>query len=372
MIIGHALGGIVCALQRQLLHGLIWIVATVIGLLVTVIFLLSGYGLMALALGILIQACLVLVMEGAVFWHLQKQILSGAPPVVAWDAVVELMKPSAMMFMASGGATLTRQSDNLLIGMFMGSRAVLVYDLTKRAFELLRMLMGYPVAAFAPALAHFFGELREKMAKARGLTETLIYVSSLTGLVLMGGYITLDRAFVGLWVGPTLYAGDLVVILIGIYGLLSAQALPLYNIVFNRGRIYTAALANLTEALLRLALLAVLTWWLGLPGAALAGLLSLAATGWWILWHRYCLDFNIPWMETLNHMLPLALVGVGLLGIGIFLRQLTAPTTILAFLVHSGCYLGAACLWVVLVDRRVRGLVADVCRGRPLIFSGPT
>ena len=266
---------------------------------------------------------------------------------------------------------MTRQSDNLLIGMFMGSRAVLVYDLTKRAFELLRMLMGHPVAAFAPALAHFFGELREKTAQARGLTETIIHLSSLTGLVLIGGYIILDRAFVGLWVGPTLYAGDLVVILIGIYGLLSAQALPLYHIVFNRGRIYTVALANLTEALLRIALVAVLTWWLGLPGAALAGLLSLAATGWWILWHRYCLDFNIPWMETMHHMLPLALVGVGILGIGVFLRQLTAPTTVLAFLFHSGCYLGAACLWVVLVDRRVRGLVADVRPGPTSGFSRP-
>lgn len=370
MIVGHALGGIVCALQRQLLHGLIWIGASVIGLLLTVILLITGYGLMALAWGILIQSGLVLLVEGAVFWRLQKQILTGSSLAPTWGGVVELMKPSVTMFMAQGGATLAGQSDNLLIGMYLGSRAVLVYDLSKRAFNLLMALRGHMISAFGPALAHFFGELRGEKAKARGLAETLIHFSVVTSLVLIGGYLILDRSFVGLWVGSTFYAGDLVVILIGTYGFLSAQTLPLYQIVFGRGQFYTAALATGTEGVLRVLLLVVLLRWLGLPGAALAGVISLAATGWWILWHRYGIDFNISWQEPLHHLLPLAMVGIGILGIGVFLRQLAIPNTILAFLLNCAFYLGTVSLWVVLVDRRMRGLMADFFKRRPLALSG--
>jgi O-antigen/teichoic acid export membrane protein len=372
MIVGHALGGIVCALQRQLLHGLIWIGASVIGLLLTVILLITGYGLMALAWGLLIQSGLVLLMEGAVFWHLQKQILAGASLTPAWGGVVELMKPSVTMFLARGGTTLAGQSDNLLIGMFMGPQAVLVYDLTKRGYEMLRLVMGMPIASFTPALAHFFGELRGEMAKARGLTETLIHVSAVTGLVLMGGYVILDRSFVSLWVGPSFYAGDLVVILIGIYGLLSSQALPLYQIVFSRGQIYTVALATVAEGVLRVLLLVIMLRWLGLPGVALAGVISLAATGWWILWDRYRRDFRFSWYEALQNLMPLSFIATGIMGISLAFWGLTRPTAVMPFIYQGVSYLMVASLWVVVADRRIRTLVVDVCRGRPLAFFRPT
>lgn len=371
MIVGHALGGIVCALQRQSLHGKIWIAATVVGLMVTVTLLLSGYSLISLPLGILVQSCFVLVMEGAVFWHLQKRILACSSLSPGWETIVELMKPSTTMFLGRGGATLAGQSDNLLIGMYLGSRAVLVYDLTKRAFEVLRVLYGYTISSFAPALAHFFGEMQGETTKGRALAETLIHISAVTGLVLTGGYVILNRSFVSLWVGPGFYAGDLVVILIGIYGLLSAQTLPLYQIVFSSGRLYTAALATGAEGLLRIGLLLIVTPWWGLPGVALAAVVSLTVTGWGILWHRYCRDFNLSWSEAFRYMLPLASVGVGILAIGLFFRHLGTPITIPVFLSHCAFYLGAASLWVVLVDRRMRGLAADFLHHRPLVFSGP-
>lgn len=147
---------------------------------------------------------------------------------------------------------------------------------------------------------------------------------------------------------------------------MSSLSLAMYQIVFARGRLYTAALSGGTKALLHITLVAAMGWWLGLAGVALAGVVGLAASGWWILWRRYCQDFNVPWMEALHQMLPLALVGIGILGIGIFLRQLAPPTTVMGFLFHCGGYLGAAAVWVVLVDRRMRGLFVAICRSRPL------
>jgi O-antigen/teichoic acid export membrane protein len=170
-------------------------------------------------------------------------------------------------------------------------------------------------------------------------------------------------------VGPDLYAGDLVPFLIGIYGLLSAQTLPLYQIVFARGRLYTAAWATGAEGVLRILLIAIMVRWWGLPGAALAGIIGLAATGWWILWHRYWLDFHIPWKEPLNLLLLLTMDAIGILVIGVFLRHLETPTTVQAFLFQGGCYLGVASLWMALVDRRLRGLLVDIYQGRPLFSS---
>ncbi|MFA4902756.1 MAG: hypothetical protein WC600_08425 [Desulfobaccales bacterium] len=366
MILGHALGGVVCALQRQLLHGLIWIAATVIGLLITVTLLITGYGLLSLPLGGVTQAGIIVVLEGAVFWRLRKQLVPGASLRVERNTVLELMKPSGLLFLANGSNLLASRSDNLIIGIFLGPRAVLVFDLTKRAFGVLFLLATHFHGALKPALAHFFGELHEEDASVTGLTDSLIHISGVVALVLMGGYVILDRTFVGLWVGSSFYAGDLVVIFIGIYGLLYSQTLVLSNIFFSRGRFFTVSLANISQALLYIVLATVMVRWLGLTGIALAGLVSLATTGWLILWHRYCRDFNKPWLEAVSQMLPLAVVGAGILAIGLLVRQLSVPTTVLAFLFHCGCYLGAVSLWVILVDRRVRGLFVDIYRRRPL------
>jgi O-antigen/teichoic acid export membrane protein len=285
---------------------------------------------------------------------------------------MELMKPSAMMFLAGGGNILATKSDNLIIGVFLGPRAVLVFDLTKRAFGILLVLATHFHGAFKPALAHFFGELDDKAVSARGLMDSLIHCAGVAAMVLMGGFVILDRAFVGLWVGSSFYAGDLVVILIGMFGLLSSQTLALHNILFAKGRFYTVAVAGIAEALLYLTLATVMVRWLGLTGVALAGVVSLAAGGWWLLWRRYCRDFHISWSEALGQMLPLAGVGVGLLAIGLFLRHLATPATAPAFLCQCAFYLGATSLWVLWVDRRMRGLVADILQRRPVVFSGPT
>jgi O-antigen/teichoic acid export membrane protein len=64
---GCTFGVILCAFQRQLLHGVIWVGASITGLTCTVVLLLSGYGLKALPLGSLVQAGLILAVEGFFF-----------------------------------------------------------------------------------------------------------------------------------------------------------------------------------------------------------------------------------------------------------------------------------------------------------------
>ena len=371
MIIATSVGGMVCAFQRQALHGLIWIIAYSSGIVITLTLLFYGYGLLSLAWGVVSQSALLLVMEGAVFWKLRKQLLAAFSLEISWQTTVELLKPSALMFVARSGNILAGQSDNLLIGIVMGSPAVVVYDLTKRAYELLRLILGTPIGAFAPALAHFFGELQGETAQGRDLTAALLHLSTLVGLVFIGGYLILNRAFMRLWVGSVFYAGELVVSLISIHGLIAAQSLALYHILLSRGHFSVAAWATGGEGVIHLLLVFIFGRQWGLPGVSLAGVVSLAAWSWWLLWHRYCQDFHISWSEALGQMLPLAGVGVGLLAIGLFLRHLPPPTTAAAFLGQGVCYLGAASLWVVLVDRRLRGLAADVLQGRPLIFSPP-
>jgi O-antigen/teichoic acid export membrane protein len=367
MISGYAFGGILVALQRQLLHGLITVTASIIGLLTTLALLLSGSGLLALPLGNLTQAILVLSTEGIVFWRLRRQILPEACRLeVAWDTIIELAKPSGTIFLARGSTTLLRQSDNLIIGIFLDARAVLIYALTKRAFESLWMMVTHLVGGFGPALAHFFGELKGETAKARILTDTLIHVAVVLSLVLMGGYALLDQAFVGLWVGESFFAGNLVALLIGIYGILGAATMSLYQILFSRGYIHTAAVATGIEALLYLPLVAVMIKWLGLPGVALAGVLALAATGLWILSYRYLEEFHISWQDSFCLLKPVLLVGGGVLAIGLFLSQLAKPSTVLPFVLHGASYMAATSLWVLLVDGRIRRLLVDVLHRRSL------
>jgi O-antigen/teichoic acid export membrane protein len=286
--------------------------------------------------------------------------------VVTWETFGELMKPSGVTFLARGCSTLVRQSDNLIIGIFLDAKAVLVYALTKRAFEALWMILTQVVGSFAPALAHFFGELQGETAKARSMADTLIHVVVVLSFILMGGYILLDGAFVALWVGGSFFAGNLVTILIGIFGILAGTTLAFSQVVFSRGRIHTVALAAGVEALLYLPLVLVLIRWLGMPGVALAGVMAVATTGWWILGYRFLVEFNISWQDSLRIFKPPFLVGAGILMIGLVLHQFGQPATVLAFGLQGFGYLAATSVWVLLMDGRIRGLVADIRHGRSL------
>jgi O-antigen/teichoic acid export membrane protein len=371
MLGAYAAGGVLCAFQRQLVHGLLVVGSTALGLLATVGLLFRGYGLLAIPLGSLLQSSLCLAGELAACWFFKRRLLGPARLRWEWATVRELLQPAVTLFLARGGSTLVRQSDNLLIALVLDARAVLIYALTKRAFEALAMLAGHFVGAFVPALAHLFGEVRDRLA-VRGLTGTLLHVTGVLGLVLMGGYVVLNQAFMALWVGPELYAGDLVTLLIGFYGFLYVLSLAFYHIIFAQGRLYLVALANGSEALLRIALVLALLHFLGLPGAALGALGSLAATGLWILPAQYRRDFKVSGGEAFRGATLLALVAAGIMVIGLLCRQLSAPTTVLPFVVYGGGYLGSALLWVVLVDRRMRMLLADFCRGQPLALIRPT
>ncbi len=290
---------------------------------------------------------------------------------VEWRTVSELLKPAGLLFLSRGGATLVRQSDNLLIGMVMDARAVLIFALTKRAFDALSMLAGHFVGAFMPALAHLFGEVKEQVARARRITDLLIHVTVALGLVLMGGYVILNQTFMGLWVGSQFYAGDLVVGLIGLYGLLYVQSLAFYNVVFARGRLQLAALANGLEALLRLILVIMFSRWWGLPGAALAGVLSLACTGWWLLALQYQRDFPVTFPEMGRSLGSMAFLIAGLAGLGVTFWSLSLAPSLGGFVAQAAAYLAGAFLWTILVDHKIREVLLAVLRRRSLDSLAP-
>ena len=97
--------------------------------------------------------------------------------------------------------------------------------------------------------------------------------------------------------------------------------------VFARGRLQLAALANGLEALLRLILVIMFSRWWGLPGAALAGVLSLACTGWWLLALQYQRDFPVTFPEMGRSLGSMAFLLAGLAGLGVTFWSLSlAPS----------------------------------------------
>jgi O-antigen/teichoic acid export membrane protein len=349
MLAVYARGAILCALQWQVIHGIIVVVAQTLGIVVTLALLLSGLGLISIPIGALTMSTTALVGEIVGFRHLRRKLLPHFSLLPEWRTVKELLKPATMMFLTRGGSTLVRQSDNLLIGIVLDARAVLLYALTQKASSVLTMLVGHSVGSFAPALAHFFGSTKQRLEDEKSLTANLIHVTLVFSLVSMGGYYIFNRFFMHIWVGPSYYAGDLVVLLLTIYSLIQSITLVLFQIVFAKGRFIPAALSTGLEAILRIPLTLLLVRWYGLPGVGLAAILSLCASGLWILGRQYVQDFPNAIGAALSNV---GLVAAGVVAFGAVFLSVDIPESIGTFVVKCFLYVGCLGFWVFLVDRK--------------------
>jgi O-antigen/teichoic acid export membrane protein len=361
----YNIGGITTALQLQVETGLAIVASSILGLAMTVCLLLAGYNVLSLPLGTLAFASgSLLSMVMILIRYLRNDNLLLLLKKIDAKIILEMIKSSGMIFIATGGVKIAQQSDNLIIGMVLGARAVLMYSLTKRVFDLFNIVVGHFTGAFTPALAHFFGEMKDSILSTRKITGTLIYVTMIFTMIAMMSYVTFNMSFMSLWLGPGFYAGTKVTCAIGIYGIFSLLSIVLFNIAFTLGEFRLASVATGSEAILRLLLILIFIKLLGLFGVGIAAIASVSTSSIWILWIFYQKKFKITRHMILRNSVSLAKIGIGILGIGIIMRMLPLSMSLFNFTGLCALFLVLASSWVLLVDVRSRTLFIDLIKGR--------
>lgn len=269
-LFGFATGGILKSLQRTFLAGLFMALSELVSLCSTLYLIFAGWGLYAIGMGLLIRALVEAVGTTGSFcwiglWRLKIR------PQFQWLQVRRLWRLSSYQFFTQIAGRIKTSIDSFLIGVVVGKDAGGTYALTTRAHDTVRMFAQGFSGAFPPALAHIHGE--GNLPKFKEMILLLFKLQALAAAIGFGGVIAFNRTFMNLWVGPGIYSGAAVNVLVALAAIVYHWSVAPYEAVFTRGGFAPIAKIVWAEVTLRMLVMVALLRMLGVVGAPLASLL---------------------------------------------------------------------------------------------------
>lgn len=278
--------GAVCAgLQRVKWLGILNVSATIIGMATTVVMLLRGAGLMALAFGSVARGiCHLAGCTSILVYSLRECEIRLK--FRRW-AFRELLGLSAYSYLSQLAGLLRSRSDSLLLTRFLGPTVAAQYALTRRLPALAFTVAERPSFSLMPALSQAAGT-SDRSQIQRLIFPLLMGTLWLTGLCALL-LISLNEAFVSIWVGKGLSAGPTVCFWLSLFIVLQVPTEVMVNVSMALGRFRETSLAVLAEAIVYGVALLIGIHFYGAAGAVLALWIGKVAVASWYfprLWYR--------------------------------------------------------------------------------------
>jgi O-antigen/teichoic acid export membrane protein len=204
-VIGATAGSVLRSLQRVVAGGAITLAAELCNVLVILIGLFEGYGLYAIAAGVLVRALLLTSANLLAVGFVCHRVLHIRIRAAATE-VRDLLGESSRFFLSSIAIRLLAQANVLFVGLVLGPVSAGIYSLTVRAYDTVVMVIVLLNGSLVPSITHLFGS--GNLPRFREVVlRVLIGVAALTALA-MTVTVVLDPAFLHLWVGDTAFGGQ--------------------------------------------------------------------------------------------------------------------------------------------------------------------
>jgi len=257
---------IVTAREHFIVINVIGIINQIIRSLLTVLFLINGFGLAGLGVATLIAVIFLLVANFLTFKHYAKDIKLGMTSF-SLPTLRMMLVFGVSAFIISIGDILRLQIDNFIIGKYIGLEMVGVYGL---AMLLVRYLISGVIAVMgtiAPRFAFLHGDdnqvaLRSLFVKSLSISAA---VSSLFSFLLL---LCAD-AFIYLWVGDGFKSATPVIWILSLSYLFDLIQNPSISLMYAKNKHHIYALLTIGEGLLNLFLSLLLVPEYGIIGVAL-------------------------------------------------------------------------------------------------------
>lgn len=291
--------------QRPVAAGLVALLADILSVLATLVLLAKGYGLYAVATGLLVRSVLTAI--GAL---IALAPLFAAAPGSWWPRrqdSLALWRDSARFFVTSIAMRLQSQANVLFVGVVLGPHAAAIYGLTVRAHETVYIVMGQLYSAFGPVLAHLAGS--GNVERLHAVIRRLLPLVAALAAVGAACVVALNHSFMTLWVGADTFGGWPLTVLMAIAMWITSLAYVGYETLLARGEFQfiarTFALGSVVHVVVLLAVLQFLGAW--------AGPLALCASSvcWGTLvWRRVAADMALAKRETQGLIKESLLIGL--------------------------------------------------------------
>lgn len=302
----------------------------------------AGWGLPGQAVAVFAAALIVVPLLGGDAGRAFPKWRTARP---VKESSGQLWRLNLPMFLLNLSSRLGLLSDNLMVAALLSPAAVAPFYLTQRIITTAQLpLLNFGNATWAGlADVYYRGEAEKFRDRVLELTG-MVGSASLLLLVPVAAY---NRAFVTLWVGSGMYAGDWLTVLATASAWLNGFVNLWSLLLTGTGRGRAIVPYNLAALLVNVAVSLGATMWLGWVGPVVG---TLAGTLGVMCWSTPLLvqnTFAIPakklWWTAVRPVLVTAPVGV----LFWLVAQTYAPTTWLQLVAHCSVCLGstAAAVW---------------------------
>jgi O-antigen/teichoic acid export membrane protein len=251
------------AVQRTIAINLLSLIGTLLNLVVVVALLRNGWGLNALAAGMVVRSMWMLSSSAILFivaeWkHFSRRTL--------YDTATRRDMINAVPATALGvlAFAVMNSSDSLVVSLILGNATVPAYTFTKKAADVLRSMLDMVAYAAYPGFAHLVGS--EQRAKAPAVYRNIMAFFVLISVCAAVGYMTTNHVFVNLWVGNTFYLGGTLTTLFALQMIISSASLLVNYLYRSIDRVVHGSLVFSLEALAKLSAVCVGCYLLGVVG----------------------------------------------------------------------------------------------------------
>ena len=261
-------------LSQALLRPMIPVVSIAFGRItgigVTVWMLFNNYGLWSIPMGLLVSESVIFSINLLCSLSLLCRLKVRCRCDLA--IIKEYMKTSPVLLMARLGDTLPKESQPLLITIFLAPELTTAYMITRRAADIVLQILNVIVGSTMSTFSHLAGS--GDGDKTRKIAETLLVISFSVGVIGFSVYTGANHAFISLWVGE-IFALDQSVILFIALGFFARTFRGLLGqMLYGLGKFNFPSVIILMEGLFQIALTIWLLSILGIIGVPLAFLLS--------------------------------------------------------------------------------------------------
>jgi O-antigen/teichoic acid export membrane protein len=267
----RSFSGVVMGLQDATFSGALGITQLSLNVLLTLVLLQAGYGLYALAAAATVPQLVVVVASWLRIRRLAPDLLRGW----RWPGLELFSSVTAQglgSWTAGLGWRLVAASDSVIILSLLGPVAAVVFAMTAKMGMIgMQMSWQLPDAALV-GLAQLKGE--GKGERVREITFSLVRMVLVSAGGVACAVVALNPAFVVLWLGPARFGGMRLNALIAAVILSHSLAHGLFTTSATLGARVQAGWAALLQGGVNLAAALLLGRRLGLPGIALAAVLS--------------------------------------------------------------------------------------------------
>jgi O-antigen/teichoic acid export membrane protein len=344
LLVGNGAVGISRGVQITQVVSAAQVLGALIGLALTAGLLLSGFGIWALALGLLGRS---LISLGGAWMFLVRASGQTGIPVMGPSGIVLRETAELVPAMAAGSAgyLLANNTEILLVTTIFGPVTSAVYALTRRALDGLRSLLDSVAWAVYGAFAHLV--TADDRHRARAVLHELLWVRFAAACLCGAVAVSVNRPFVSLLFGPENFGGLWLTVAFAVQMILGGQAFLANYLLRAAGRVKEGSYLLGAEALVRITVMLGGFLAIGLAGAPAAAAASSA--GALILMLRW-LDRDLPasGIDRMSIRLRSRLAPVLVFGVGVAIAILGGPASWRSVILVAGVVgvSGAAFLWL--------------------------